>query len=247
MIIDMRGKLPTSREASYGKRAINEIKGITIHFTAGNPNSSVEATAAYQTSEAARGRTGNGTPFPGLAYTYGVPRDGNPRKAWDLDVRTWHSAATIGGVARNKSHASVVWIGDNTPTPLQITGMAEACVDIEKILGRHLPIEGHRDAPYPTSCPGPTWPLWKPKLEAEIIRLRVEPVIPVGNSEWADPGFEELYRRNPKLLASPTTPPYSDSLGNVWQDGPNGSCLWMKATNRNFFLPRSAESQVISI
>jgi hypothetical protein len=250
-VVDMRGKLPTNGEASYSTRPLDGITGVTVHYTASPPTTSLYSIAAYQTSEAARQQTGNGTPFPGLAYTYGVALDGNAQLAWDLETRVWHSAASVGGIARNRSNIGIVWIGDNAPTTKQVTGLAEAIVDSEKRLGRIFPdnkIEGHRDAPYPTTCPGPAWPSWRPQLLSEVRRLRAANVPPAeGNDGWQEPGFSQLYAANRSLMGKPTTGPYSDSLGNVYQDSASGTAIWNKKSNRNLFIPLDASSPIISI
>lgn len=253
-ITDMRGKLPINGEADYITRPLDGIKGITIHYTDSPPDATVWSIAAYQTSEAARRQTGNGTPFPGLAYTYAVPLSGGAVKAWDLDKRVWHSAAYVNGIARNASNVGIVWIGNDTPTPTQIRGIAEAIYDVETQLGRQFDaghIEGHRDAPYATSCPGPSWPNWKPNVLAELERIRdANSSDQGGNGEsggWAEPGFSAMYQQNRTLMGVSTTQPSSDSSGNVLQKSDSGTALWMKEYNRNFFLPRDPSLQPVSI
>jgi len=154
---DMRGKLPTNHEADYDVRALSDITGITLHYTAGAVNQTVYQVAQYQTSEAARDQTGNGTPFPGLAYTLFVEQDGKTSLAWDLTVRTWHNAA----FDRNRTNVGICYAGDVAPTDAQITAMAQAIGWVQKNLGRKLGLEGHKDSYGDTECPGPQWPTWK--------------------------------------------------------------------------------------
>lgn len=161
--IDVRGKLPTSGESDYGKRPLGTITGVTIHYTAGPTSQTVYAVAAYQTSEAARGQTGAGVPFPGLAYTMFVEGDGKGYLAHDLGVRTWHSGAVISGQARNLTHVGICYAGNLAPTPAQKATMKECIAWVERTLGRTLTLEGHGDA-YSTSCPGPRWDEWKDEL-----------------------------------------------------------------------------------
>lgn len=260
-ITDMRGQLPINNEASYSDRPLDGIKGITIHYTDSPPTATVHDIAAYQTSEAARKQTGNDTPFPGLAYTYAVPLSGGAVKAWDLSKRVWHSAAKVRGAYRNATNVGIVWIGNDTPTREQVVGIAEAILDVERQLsaaGRDVQfdeksIEGHRDAPYATDCPGPSWPTWKPDVIAALERLRdaANGGNDGGDDEdgggWADPGFAAMYRRNRTRMGKPTTLPFSDSFGNVWQKSEKGSAIWMKEYNRNFFLPLEDSSPPFSI
>ncbi|HEY0582009.1 MAG TPA: hypothetical protein VGE94_07485, partial [Chloroflexota bacterium] len=67
---DLRGQLPTNREAQYVTRPLDAITGVTLHYTEGPTRQTAADIARYQTSEAARGQTGNNTPFPGIAYTF---------------------------------------------------------------------------------------------------------------------------------------------------------------------------------
>ena len=102
-----------------------------------------------------------GQKFPAIAYTLVVEGDGRIVLCHDLDVRCWHSGAVIGGVSRNVSHVGIVYSGDVEPGPAQLVGLREAIAWATSQLGRSLQVEGHRDAPYATACPGPTWPGWR--------------------------------------------------------------------------------------
>lgn len=161
---DVRGKLPTNHEGNYAKRDIAAITGITIHYTAGPPSQSVYDVAAYQTSEAARGQTGAGVPFPGLAYTFFVELNGKTSQAWDLNVACWHAGAGN----RNVINVGICYAGDVAPSEAQITALAQTIGYVQKAVGRKLGIEGHKDIPYNTSCPGDAWPAWKPKVVERI-------------------------------------------------------------------------------
>jgi len=80
----------------------------------------------------------------------------------DLDVKCWHSGAVINGVSRNTSHVGICWAGDSVPNDAQMEGLQEAVAFVRLQVGsrRMLPIEGHRDAPYATQCPGNRWREW---------------------------------------------------------------------------------------
>jgi hypothetical protein len=119
MVLDDRrkhNKLPTitswnGAPLGYANRLPAGIVGATVHYTAGPTNATAESIANYQISAAAVPQTGNGTPFPGLAYTGIVEGDGTPILAWDLGVRVWHSAALVNGVYRNASHVGFCYTG----------------------------------------------------------------------------------------------------------------------------------------
>jgi hypothetical protein len=154
--VNVIGQLPTNHEANYSQRDISAITGVTLHYTAGPASQTAYQVAQYQTSEAARGQTGNNTPFPGLAYTFFVEQDGKTSMAWDLNVACWHSAAS----GRNQTYVGICYAGDVAPNDEQMTGMANAIGYCQKKIGRKLTVEGHKDA-YSTECPGPQWPAWK--------------------------------------------------------------------------------------
>jgi hypothetical protein len=135
-----------------------------MHYTAGPSTQTAAQVAAYQTSEAARPQTGNGTPFPGLAYSMFVEGSGRVVLAWDLSIRVWHSAAVINGKARNADHIGICFAGNVAPNAAQMAGLRNAWHWCERQLGRSLSVEGHNWAPYPTSCPGPTSHTWIPEL-----------------------------------------------------------------------------------
>lgn len=162
---DRRGLLPTNGEASYGTRPLSAIDMVTYHYTAGPASQTAAAVAAYQTSEAARAQTGNGTPFPGLAYTLFVEGSGRAVRAWDLNTRVWHSAASVNGKARNYSSVGVCYAGDHEPNEAQLAALGRIHRWLEHQLGRPLLAEGHGWV-YSTSCPGPTSKVWVPKILA---------------------------------------------------------------------------------
>jgi hypothetical protein len=173
----VRGHLPTRPGATpYDTRPTAGIVGLTVHYTASAVAaglSAVEAVARYQSGLL---ESKPKTPFPAIAYTMVVDGAGTVYLCHNPTTRVWHSGAVIGGVSRNISHASICWIGNTQPTAAQIVGLARGIVWQERSLGRHLPLEGHRDAPYSTSCPGPAWPGWRVALELEVGRRRLAAV-----------------------------------------------------------------------
>ena len=167
---DLRNKLPVLNDPDpgyrYGGRPVDAITGITLHYTAGSVDNTAAEIAAYQISADAAPQTGTGKPFPGIAYTILVTGDGVANLCWDLDVRTWHSAAKINNISRNLSHVGICYTGNVEPNKDQIKGLGEAISWVQGQLGRVLPVEGHRDPPYNTDCPGPAWPAWKNSVMA---------------------------------------------------------------------------------
>ena len=155
-LLDYRDKLPIRRSAQpYYPRELARVIGATIHYTAGPPAMTIESVAAYQVGPNAQ------EAFPAIAYHLVIPADGSVCVCHDLGTRVWHSGAVIGGVARNASHVGICYIGNVEPNEAQLAGIRAALRFCEAQLRRPLDsIEGHRDAPYATACPGPAWPAW---------------------------------------------------------------------------------------
>jgi hypothetical protein len=199
-VLDLRGQLPTNSEAQYVTRPLDAITGVTLHYTEGPTNQTAADIAAYQTSEAARKQTGNDTPFPGIAYTFLIDGTGTANLCHDLEVRSWHSAAVVSGLGRNLTHIGICYTGDQQPNEAQIRGIAEAirwCQD--QLGGRQLAIEGHRDPPYATQCPGPAWNAWRGAVEGELGRSTpaTEQADP-ANGFAIGPGFRDFLLKNPE-------------------------------------------------
>jgi hypothetical protein len=220
---DLRGQLPTNSEAQYVTRPLDAITGVTLHYTEGPTSQTAVDVAAYQTSEAARPQTGNNTPFPGIAYTFLIDGTGTANQCYDLEVRSWHSAAVVNGLGRNLTHVGICYTGDQQPTDAQIGGIVEAirwCQD--RLGGRQLTIEGHRDPPYPTQCPGPAWNQWRGAVEGALGRtpIAVEQVDPangftigagfrdflIGNPEWGKARMSELPMEGGSYVWTTPTP-----------------------------------------
>lgn len=158
-IVDKRGKL--AARGPYSKRSLSGINGITLHYTAGNANMSVEDLAAMQINLVADASTGE--KFPAIAYTIVVDGNGQVNLCHDLDTRSWHSAAIVNGVSWNTTRVSVCYTGNTEPNDMQIHGINTAIKWVREQLGKNLPVDGHRDV-YATLCPGNTWNIWKDKL-----------------------------------------------------------------------------------
>ena len=138
-------------------RPVAAISGITLHYTASPTRDGIEAVraiAAYQTGPGAHEE------FPAIAYHLVVCGEGNVYWCNDLDVRVWHSGAVVNGLARNYTHIGIAYIGDQSPNAAQLIGLKRAIRWCEATLHKGVTVEGHRDAPYATACPGPAWPGW---------------------------------------------------------------------------------------
>jgi hypothetical protein len=219
---DLRGQLPTNREAQYVTRPLDAITGVTLHYTEGPARQTAADIARYQTSEAARAQTGNNTPFPGIAYTFLIDGTGTANLCHDLDVRTWHSAAVVGGLGRNLTHVGVCFTGDQQPDDAQIRGIAEAirwCQD--QLGGRQLAIEGHRDPPYATQCPGPGWNQWRGAVERELGRTPATDQSDPTNGFAIGQGFRDFLLSHPEWGKA--------RMNELPMDG--GSYLWTTPTN----------------
>ena len=163
----MRGLLPAN--GVYDLRSIESIQGITIHWTASPVASGVAAVGHIAREQLKRVADPNtGEKFRAIAYTLIVDGAGQLYLCHDLKVRTWHSGARVNGISRNVSHVGVCYIGDVEPNEAQLMGLKKAIEWVRDSIALDtawpLAIEGHRDAPYATACPGPTWPAWKSRL-----------------------------------------------------------------------------------
>lgn len=159
-MLDIRADLnaaPYTRSgaAPYFTRPRDGIEGVVLHYTASPRTTTVWTVARYQTGPNAQ------EAFPAIAYHLYVSYDGTIYLCHDLETRVWHSGAVVDGVSRNRSHIGICYAGNVEPNAAQLDGLHEAIVWCETELGRSLDIEGHRDAPYATNCPGPTWPAWR--------------------------------------------------------------------------------------
>ena len=155
-VVNRIGTLPASGEyADVRSRAL--IRGITIHYTATPATTKLEDIAAGQLTRWAN--AAKTVKFPAIAYHLVVDGEGRVNLCHPLETVTWHSPP------HNDSHVAICFIGNTTPSAAQLVGLKHAVAWVRGELGREVPIEGHRDAPYATDCPGPTWPTWKGAIE----------------------------------------------------------------------------------
>lgn len=137
----------------YQPRDVSRVKGVTIHYTASPPSTTILAIANYQTGPGAQ------ESFPGIAYHLVVDEVGDVHLCQDLDRYVWHSA----GPGANDATIGLCYTGNHEPNEAQLQGLRSAIKWCEAQLGRSLTIHGHKDN-YATACPGPTWPSWKEKV-----------------------------------------------------------------------------------
>jgi hypothetical protein len=223
-LIDLIGKLPTLGEGwpqrTYHDRPLTGVTGCTIHYTAGPASQTVKQIAEYQISQAAVPQTGANQPFPGVAYHVVVTADGVANVCNPLTKRVWHSAAVVNGVARNASHGAICFTGDGRPNANQILGIAAGLDHMEKIAGRQLLVEGHRDA-MRTSCPGTDWPGWWPEVERALAKRR--PGVPPATPFVVGEGIRRWLEANPDA-GQPRQHEWADPYGN--------GCVHLTASKR---------------
>jgi hypothetical protein len=93
----------------------------------------------------------------------------------------------------------ICYTGNQQPTEAQISGIAEAvrwCQD--QLGGRQLTIEGHRDPPYATQCPGPAWNQWRGAVEQALSRTPSPDQTDPANGFAIGQGFRDFMLANPE-------------------------------------------------
>lgn len=223
--VDYRNRLPRFPEyGAYSPRPLSAVVGVTVHYTAGPASQTPEAIAAYQTSWAAAGQTGTGMPFPAIAYHALATADGQVYLCNGLDARVWHS----GAAGRNDTRVGLCFTGTGAPTAAQVAGMGRFLAWAERTLGRPLDVEGHRDAPYATQCPGPAWPGFKPALLAARDAARggpgPEPVRDVTGGFQVGEGFVAFLQAHPEAGIARSN--------ERWLPDGTGTYIWLTVTPR---------------
>ena len=139
----------------YATREPGTIQRIVIHHTATPASTTPQAIARYHVRE--RG-------WPGIGYHYVIAADGtvyqtNPPTSVSYHVRAF-----------NPESIGIALVGDFTAEPppaTQLRAAAELIRSIRSLLGRELPVFGHRDL-NATQCPGNTWHEWRVTVTAMI-------------------------------------------------------------------------------
>jgi hypothetical protein len=225
MIHDLRGTLPTLEGdwpiLQYVERPLDAIVGVTLHYTAAPANQTARAIALYQTSREAIAQTTADQPFPAIAYTILITQDGDANLCHDLDRRTWHSGAVVNGLGRNLTHVGICYTGNVEPNAAQVDGFADAIDWCElQLMGHQLSIEGHKDPPYSTDCPGPRWPTWRPRVEAALAIRRDRRAHDVTNGFTVRSDFSNFLEQNPEWGRA-----RMNEMPIV-----GGACLWLTTT-----------------
>jgi hypothetical protein len=165
-VVDLRGQLPTRPGTSYYKRPAEDIMGVTIHYTASPPRSGVEAVRMIAEFHVGLLASKPQEEFPAIAYHLVVDASGTIYLCNDLDTRTWHNAAVVEGLKRNRTHIGLAYISNREPSPEVIDALVRAVFYCEQSLGRNLYVEGHKDH-YRTECPW-HWEEWRNKIYARL-------------------------------------------------------------------------------
>ncbi|MDO8670675.1 MAG: peptidoglycan recognition family protein [Dehalococcoidia bacterium] len=97
--------------------------------------------------------------WPGIGYAFVVNRDGYVYYCGDIGTMRYHAGEN------NPSTVGICLTGDFTkywPLPTQLAGAKRAIAFVRQLLGRQVPVLGHRELPgMATECPGNSWAGWK--------------------------------------------------------------------------------------
>ena len=100
--------------------------------------------------------------WPGIGYSLVVSREGKVFYCGDIGTMRYHAGGN------NPSTVGIVLTGDFTkfwPLPAQLAGTKRAIAFVRQLLGRNVPVKGHKELPeMATECPGNSWRSWKELL-----------------------------------------------------------------------------------
>lgn len=150
--VDLRATLP--RRGDYERRKLSDIQWIAIHHSAVDIDSTSLSIAEYHISLG----------WPSCGYHMCVHWGGIVDWCNDLETVSYHVSG------RNRECIGICIPGgwSRVQPPEQAVIAARNTVRwIRAQLGREVPVVGHREIALPgrgTSCPGDTWPLWKPRI-----------------------------------------------------------------------------------
>lgn len=201
-VVDLRSILRRAEgKGSIARRPLAEVNYLVVHHSGVAVDSSAQAINDYHIDR--RG-------WPGIGYHFLVHWDG--RREYVADMREVRYSVA----GRNHEVIALCLTGDFRQEPPLAAALDSArllLAHLRLVLGRELPIVGHRDIAlpqHPTTCPGDTWPQWRQRLTAAEppSSLQVYTVRP-GDTLWRiarDNGttVEELARinhlDNPQLI-----------------------------------------------
>jgi hypothetical protein len=166
-ITDLRGTLPVHPTRLFGRRRLEEIRGVVFHQVLGDYP--VEGVAAYHVSKECHIAPGHGC--PGICYVLFVDTDGTVYQVNDFEAVTWSQGGTgtpppLPMTKANTSYLAVVFRGDfdgeghkaksgtGRPTDAQLETARRLWAWLRQELG--LPEDclfGHHDFGKP-ACPG---------------------------------------------------------------------------------------------
>lgn len=173
-IIDLRSTLRRDEmRGAIRKRALTDINYLVVHHSAVAVDSSAEAIAAYHIDH-------NG--WPGIGYHFLIHWDGRIEYVADISEIRYNVAS------RNHEVVGIClvgnWMAESPPDPA-LHSARTLTAALRAVLGRELPLVGHRDIALPghgTACPGDTWPNWQPEVASGTsIVYTVQP----GDTLWS--------------------------------------------------------------
>lgn len=142
----------------YRRRELAAVTGVAIHACAWP--TTPESMALYQTTKV------EGDPYPAIAYHFVISAEGEAAWCQDLEVETWHAGA-VSSTTRVAICLDAA-ASDAGATEQQIAATCSLLGCLERFLGRPLDVQPHHLLlPVTTTCPGPTWERWGPRLVAE--------------------------------------------------------------------------------
>lgn len=138
------------------RREPHQIAWLVVHHTGNDVNArpSLEDVANYQIGPTAQ------APFPGFAYTGYIDDGGRFYLVWDIETVTWsqgdNSPYSIDGVGIYNYEGLAICFSGRDPTPQQEATYKRVKLAFETVLGRAIPVKGHREVcgPGDTECPG---------------------------------------------------------------------------------------------
>lgn len=157
VVVDRRGSLPTNGQ--YERRSLASIRYLVVHHSGVDVDSTAEAINGYHLN--VMGWKG------GIGYHFLAHWDGTVEYVGDVHEIRYNVAR------RNHEMVGICLTGDfskKLPSWKQLEAARSLLANLQFALGWLVPIVGHRGIALPgyeTSCPGDTWPLWKPLVIAQ--------------------------------------------------------------------------------
>lgn len=188
---DLRDRLPTHAEKTFGRRDPSLLQGLVAHHSAGPSGgvSRLQGVAAYHVGPNHISSTG----CPGICYTLAITDDGQVCILWDLEVAPWSQGDKSKPGDENASWLSVLMLGNfrsksnaegGEPSIEQFRtylGLVLAC---RSVWGPTFRLAGHYDFGKP-ACPGSS-------MQGLIQAISVKPAGPQPSVQRIQTGLVEL-------------------------------------------------------